>query len=510
MLARRGAPGVALSDHLVARALGDRAGVDAGARAGSSREARRPALASSRARLRRQRRPGRSRRRARARACAGTRAGRSGSDARSTRSRSCPLPARRRAPARRARAPRRSGRRAPAPARCPRGRRRAAPSRCRSSRRSRRRAVLEHVHPPRVVGAHARPCDWAPRRQIWPMPWRFERRDEALEVVAAADLRIERAVVDDVVAVQAARSRAQVRRAVDVADAERGEVGHQRGRRRRSEVAVQLQPVGRARDRAAPAPAPAAAAGLRPRRAPARAPRERGERARRPGQSLERQRRACAASSGCSSVVPGRLAWSPHAEHVLELHDHEPRRACARGRAAARSANAGVIAGTDRVRRRAGGQQLLALERQQQPRTVLRRARRPRRPGRSRTSETGPARRAARDRGPPTSPRASAGRAVARGDQRLRRIRRRRLETRRCRRARSSSTRYESTPAGGQRRAHLVGHRAEVLADHEAAVAVAFERDQSEQIVERVARRRHRRAAVPPGGTQNSRISPIT
>ena len=61
----------------------------------------------------------------------------------------------------------------------------------------------------------------------------------------------------------------------------------------------------------------------------------------------------------------------------------------------------------------------------------------------------------------------------------------RRLEAagRRARRTARGTTARRSR----ERVAHLVGHGAEVLADHQALVAVAFQREQAQQVVERIA-----------------------
>ena len=67
---------------------------------------------------------------------------------------------------------------------------------------------------------------------------------EADEARLAAELRVDRAVVDDVVAVGRARPRLLQGRGVDVADPEPRQVGHDRLRVREGEVLVELQPVG--------------------------------------------------------------------------------------------------------------------------------------------------------------------------------------------------------------------------------------------------------------------------
>ena len=72
----------------------------------------------------------------------------------------------------------------------------------------------------------------------------MQQLDQPVEVGARAQLRVQRAMVDDVVAVQAAGARAQHRRHVQVADAERVEVRQQRGRLHETEAGMQLQAVG--------------------------------------------------------------------------------------------------------------------------------------------------------------------------------------------------------------------------------------------------------------------------
>src|SRR6185295_15044880 len=64
------------------------------------------------------------------------------------------------------------------------------------------------------------------------------------EALLAAELRIERAVIDHVVAVAAARPRREERRGVDVRDAERLEIGHDARGVVEAELLAELQPVG--------------------------------------------------------------------------------------------------------------------------------------------------------------------------------------------------------------------------------------------------------------------------
>jgi hypothetical protein len=69
---------------------------------------------------------------------------------------------------------------------------------------------------------------------------RPERNDKPVEVLPGADLGIERAVIDDVVAVQASRAGLEIGRTVHVGDTERGEIRHELGRARKRELAIEL------------------------------------------------------------------------------------------------------------------------------------------------------------------------------------------------------------------------------------------------------------------------------
>ena len=71
---------------------------------------------------------------------------------------------------------------------------------------------------------------------------------ERLEGLRRADLGVEPVVVDDVVAVATARTGLEVGRAIDVADAELGEVRDSIGGALEAEVGVQLHSIRGARD----------------------------------------------------------------------------------------------------------------------------------------------------------------------------------------------------------------------------------------------------------------------
>src|SRR6185436_17362758 len=70
-----------------------------------------------------------------------------------------------------------------------------------------------------------------------------QRVHQLVELGLGADLRIDLAVVDDVVAVDAAWTRLKKRRRVHVADSEPLKVGHKGGRIRKAEALVELEAV---------------------------------------------------------------------------------------------------------------------------------------------------------------------------------------------------------------------------------------------------------------------------
>ncbi len=76
----------------------------------------------------------------------------------------------------------------------------------------------------------------------------LQRRAQPLEAGFAAKLRIERGVIDDVVAMGRALARLHEGRGVDMGDAERLQIGNDGSGRVEVEIRRQLQPVGRDRD----------------------------------------------------------------------------------------------------------------------------------------------------------------------------------------------------------------------------------------------------------------------
>ena len=131
-----------------------------------------------------------------------------------------------------------------------------------------------------------------------------QRVGETVERRLAAELRVDRAMVDDVVAVGRARPRPVDRRGVDMADPEPREIRHDRCRVVEGEVLVELQTVGRARRRRGErvrARACAAAFRRHHGRDFASGP---------PGAAtVSRSLASLRRQFGCSSCVPGMFGW---------------------------------------------------------------------------------------------------------------------------------------------------------------------------------------------------------
>lgn len=119
-------------------------------------------------------------------------------------------------------------------------------------RERRRLTMLQHIEPPPVVvAAHRHVVRHDVDDQAHAVP--VERGDKGLELASAAELRVERPMLDDVVAVPTLRACLEQRRDIAVAYAERGEVGNYRGGGRKAEVAIQLQAVEGTRSHGSPA-----------------------------------------------------------------------------------------------------------------------------------------------------------------------------------------------------------------------------------------------------------------
>ena len=123
----------------------------------------------------------------------------------------------------------------------------------------------QHVHPP---------CDCRAPTAMWlgtmstisPMPCAAQRRHQPPQAVLAAELGIDPRRIDHVVAVQRARPRGHDRRGIEVADAERRKIRHQRGRVGEGKARVELQSHGGARHVIAASPFEGREPALEPRR----------------------------------------------------------------------------------------------------------------------------------------------------------------------------------------------------------------------------------------------------
>ena len=341
------------------------------------------------------------------------------------------------------------------------------------ARVERRLAFLEDVGPPGVVGAgDAHVVRHEVEQQAEPV--RAQRLDEAGEALGTAELFADLVVGDDVVAVHAAGTGARDRRAVDVAHAEPREIRQHARRIGEREVVVQLQAIRCARN------------ARRDRRseAPWRTRPQLGERFREGGDALVRGHRV---ETDAELAAPVRLLdrrsrqvrLFAHVEHVLELHHHHRRRR--------------------RRERAVDGRR--ELRRHRSVRVGIARGLRP---GLADHGEQAAAILGAHGRGrlaagiveqaeltpqgdvaavPPAGERWQVVRRD--GDQRVARVRARQLELA-LRVALEIEQPVRQDSALEEVRAHFVGHRAEVLADHHAAVAMALEGDDREQLVRAV------------------------
>ena len=273
----------------------------------------------------------------------------------------------------------------------------------------RRAAVLEHVHPPgvvradaHVVGHHVEQLAHAVLRAAPSRSARSPPSPPISGLISSWPPRRSRACCP-------ARAR-RYRRAIDMADAEpRAGTAGSRTRVVEVEVAMELQAVGRARhDRARAAPAPARRGRSARRRAAIDA--KRGSLA----CASSASGRRCAASSGCSSTVPGRLAWSSQAERRLRA---APASAAALRAAAKRVHRLGELGASCAAPRRGAARCLRAAGRRARARAAGARAPAPGRRAAARRSrlvrEEAERAGARRGRGRSTSRRASAGRACS-------------------------------------------------------------------------------------------------
>ena len=267
-----------------------------------------------------------------------------------------------------------------------------------------------------------------------------------------------------------------------MADAQFRQVGHQLGGLGEGEVAVELQAVGGARDDGGQRRGrrrlarPHAAAALGPQGAGQRLP----ARLVGPGRQPQRQ---LASPVGVAVGAAGQVVLFEQAEHVLRLHRQHPARCAGKKRVHGHAQLRAKIRHGLRVDAGAGRQQLLVFECRQQPGALA-----------SALGHGLFARRRRREQAQfvpqaqvVPGPVAAQGRQVvgAHGRQRGLRVVRRRPEA-------AVGVVFEhqwpvAQHAGsGQRRAQGVRHRAQVLADHQALVALAFQCQDAQQVAERI------------------------
>ena len=102
---------------------------------------------------------------------------------------------------------------------------------------------FQHVEPERIVGA-ADPHMVRHEIQHLLQPVPGERRIHPVERSLIPQLGVERVMIDDVVAVGAARPRLEIGGGIEMADAEPGQVGRQLGGTVEAEILVKLQAIG--------------------------------------------------------------------------------------------------------------------------------------------------------------------------------------------------------------------------------------------------------------------------
>ena len=112
---------------------------------------------------------------------------------------------------------------------------------------NRRFTILQHIEPPGVIAAH-HPHMIGDNVEDQSHAVLVERGDKAVELLSAADLRVEGVVIHDVVSMHAAGASLQARRDIAVTDAKCGKIGNNFGRLSKPEVAIELQAIGRERD----------------------------------------------------------------------------------------------------------------------------------------------------------------------------------------------------------------------------------------------------------------------
>ena len=104
-------------------------------------------------------------------------------------------------------------------------------------------SVLQNIQPPGVVSSHD---THVVRNHIEDLAHavRAQRADKGVEVLDSSDFRIEYIVIDDVVAMHASRASPEVRGRIAMGNAKLSQVGDQLRCLLKSEIAIELQPVG--------------------------------------------------------------------------------------------------------------------------------------------------------------------------------------------------------------------------------------------------------------------------
>ena len=102
---------------------------------------------------------------------------------------------------------------------------------------------FEHVEPPCIVGAAD---DHVVRHEIQDVSHAAigKHRAQMIKRSLIADVRIDRVVINDVVAVGGSRTRLEPWRAIEMRYAERAQIGHQARSIVEREAAIELQPIG--------------------------------------------------------------------------------------------------------------------------------------------------------------------------------------------------------------------------------------------------------------------------
>ena len=112
---------------------------------------------------------------------------------------------------------------------------------------SRAGPIFEHIHPP-LIERLGDPDVIRHEIEHLAHRVRMQLRNPRVVLFTGTDRRVEFVMIGNVVTVQALCARLKIRRGVSVAHTERVQIRHDLARLRKSEPAVELQPVGTSRD----------------------------------------------------------------------------------------------------------------------------------------------------------------------------------------------------------------------------------------------------------------------